>query len=94
MCSLWEARVRLHTVVKPQPQPLSPQPLERQVGDRALEYDGVHLAVGAVPLDQRVHHPEQQPADQVRGDVVAQRALVDGGLHQAGEPVVEGAAAA
>ena len=66
-------------------------PSRRRPGPRSSQRGPVTVdgPVRAVPLDQRVHHPEQQPADQLRRDVRAQRPLVDGRLHQAGQLVVD-----
>ena len=72
------------------PSPL--QTLERDRGHRVGELLDVDGTGGAVPLDEGVHHAEQQPADQVGVEVGAQRALVGGPADQAREPGVDPAA--
>src|SRR4051794_31401147 len=68
---------------------LRAESLEGEVDDGGGEVVYGDGAVGAVPLDEGVHHAEQQSADQLGGDVGAERALVDGGLHEARELVVD-----
>ena len=69
------------------------QAVEGQRRDRLGQVGGADLAAGAVPLDQRVDHAEQQPAHRSGGEVGAQRALVDSGLDERGQPGVDPTAA-
>ena len=74
-------------------RPPSPvEALERDRGHRVGQLLDVDGTGGAVPLDEGVHHAEQQPADQVGVEVGAQRALLGGLADQGREPGVDPAA--